>query len=245
MKTQVQILTALALIIQVMVSGQTQGNQVANTKNKAYVTFGEYNPKTQTSKPIQTKQAPPATVTDQNAIKNNLLVTGSISAYNKSLLVKGTAKDAKNLLAQADEMTQIEKQLRAEAAMKQGAEKAKLLQTASELNKQIEFVQIQASEINGKISIETFNFNRELFLLLIADPSVNDSYADRSEQLGWEAEQIIKLAKEMRQEAYAMPSNSGKLGTMLNAEEKENIALNKQNEAIQILNKKSDQVALK
>ncbi|MFO0358605.1 MAG: hypothetical protein ACK50A_16745 [Sphingobacteriaceae bacterium] len=137
----------------------------------------------------------------------------------------------------------IEKQLRIQAKIKQGEERTKLIKSANELGVQITLVQIQASEINGKISLETFNFNKEMYLELLNDPNVNDNFVQRSEALNAEAEQTMKLAKEMRQESYAMPSATAKLGTMLNAEEKENIALNLQKEAIENLNKLSTSVA--
>lgn len=249
MKTQLQILTALALIIQGMVNGQTQENQASSNKNiqvthkKTYTVLGAYNPKTQTNAPVTTSPPITAVSTDHQTVKNNLVVTGSISAYNKSLTIKGTAIDAKNLLAQTEEMLSIEKQLRAQAKNKQGEERTKLINSANELSKQIELVNIQASEITGKVNMETFNFNKEIYLALLNDPNVNDNYVEHSTALNSEAEQTIKLAKEMRQEAYAMPSNAAKLGTMLNAEEKENIALNKQKEAINVLTKVSDAVA--
>ncbi|MFO0358606.1 MAG: hypothetical protein ACK50A_16750 [Sphingobacteriaceae bacterium] len=85
MKTKLQILTALALIIQVVVNGQTQGNQAANTKKiqvtnkRTFVTIGAYDPKTQKAVVnTETQNAPP--ITDHTAVKNNLVITGSISA---------------------------------------------------------------------------------------------------------------------------------------------------------------------
>ena len=244
-KLKIIILLALALIIQEMVNGQTQGNQASNNKNidvsqkRTYTTFGTYNPKTQTSQPVQAKESNSTSVTDHQTHKSNLVSSGSISSYNKSLLSKATAKDAKELLYQADEMIQLEKDLRGLALSKKGDEKTKLLQSANELSKQIELIQIQASEINGKISLETYNFNKKVYIYLLSEHLVNQELESRSEELSSDADQIIKLAKEMRQEAYAMPTNAAKLGTMLNAEEKESIALTKQNEAIGVLNKTS------
>lgn len=242
MKTHLQILTALALIIQGMVNGQTQGNQakkISVTDKKAYVVFGADNTKTQaTTKPSSTPASNNPLIT-----KKTLAVSGSISAYNKSLTIKGTANDAKNLLAQAEEMLSIEKQLRKQAKQLKGEERTKLMNSANELAKQIELVNIQASEITGKINKETYDFNSEIYQALLTDPNVNDNFVEHSEKLNAEAEKTIKIAKEMRQEAYAMHSNSAKLGTMLNAEEKESIALNKQKEAIEVLTKVSDAVA--
>jgi hypothetical protein len=167
----------------------------------------------------------------------NLSVGSSMSAYNKSLLTTSTMNDAKNLLSQAEELQASEKKLRAQANTKQGQEKAKLIASANKLARQVEALQIQASEIAGKFNLETFQFVEEVFAALLKDPNVNDSYTIRSEELNSEAEQTLKFAKEMRQEAYAMPNNAGRLGTLLNAQEMEEVALHKQKEAINTLNK--------
>ncbi len=197
-------LIALALTIQVMVKGQTQGNQ-APKKSKF----------------------------------ENLNVGGSMSAYNKSLQSTSTLQDAKSYQAKAEELQLSEKKLRAKANTKKGQEKAQLIASANKIAKEVELLQIQASEIYGKFNLETFQFVEEVYTALLKDPNVNDNYINRSEQLRSQAEQTLKLAKEMRQEAYAMPNNAGKLGTMQNAEEMESIALSKQKEAINILNKVS------
>lgn len=197
-------LIALALTIQVMVKGQTQGNQ-APKKSKF----------------------------------ENLNVGGSMSAYNKSLQSTSTLQDAKSYQAKAEELQLSEKKLRAKANTKKGQEKAQLIASANKIAKEVELLQIQASEIYGKFNLETFQFVEEVYTALLKDPNVNDNFINRSEQLRSQAEQTLKLAKEMRQEAYAMPNNAGKLGTMQNAEEMESIALSKQKEAINILNKVS------
>ena len=197
-------LIALALTIQVMVKGQTQGNQ-APKKSKF----------------------------------ENLNVGGSMSAYNKSLQSTSTLQDAKSYQAKAEELQLSEKKLRAKANTKKGQEKAQLIASANKIAKEVELLQIQASEIYGKFNLETFQFVEEVYTALLKDPNVNDNYINRSDQLRSQAEQTLKLAKEMRQEAYAMPNNAGKLGTMQNAEEMESIALSKQKEAINILNKVS------
>lgn len=169
----------------------------------------------------------------------NLSAGSSLSAYNKSLLTTSTMEDAKALLSQADALQVAEKKLRAQANTKQGLDKAKLIAEANKKARQIEALQIQASEIAGKYNLEAFQFVEEVYAALVKDPNVNDNYMIRSEELISEAEQTLKFAKEMRQEAYAMPNNAGKLGTLLNAQEMEEVALKKQKEAINTLNKVS------
>jgi len=181
--------------------------------------------------------------TPENQVKKgkfeNLKVGGSMSAYNKSLLNSATLEDAKNYQLKAEELQAAEKKLRAQANTKKGPEKAKLIADANKTAKQVELLLIQVSEINGKYNLESFEFIEEVYLTLLKDPNVNDNYVYRAKELNEEAQQTLKLAKEMRQESYAMPNNSGKLGTMLNAEEMESIALAKEKEALTILNKTS------
>ena len=200
MKTTLTLI-AMALTIQVMVNGQTPGNQAPNKKFE------------------------------------NLNVGSSLSAYNKSLLTTATLQDAKGLQAQAEALQLEEKKLRAQANTKQGQDKAKLIASSNKVAKQIEALQIQASEIYGKFNLETFQFVEEVYAALLKDPNVNDNLIQNSSNLNSQAEQTLKFAKEMRQEAYAMPNNAGKLGTMQNAEEMENLAIAKQKEAINLLNK--------
>lgn len=168
---------------------------------------------------------------------DNLTVGGSLSAYNKSLLSPATLQDAKNYLLKAEELQAAEKKLRAQANTKKGQEKAQVIAEANKIAKQVELLLIQVSEINGKYNLETFQFVEEVYAALLKDPNVNDNYIERSQEIINEAAQTLKLAKEMRQEAYAMPNNAGKLGTMLNAEEMEMVAIAKQKEAVNVLNK--------
>lgn len=227
------LLTALAITVQAMVYGQTPANQ-ANTL-KVRPVIGTFNPKTQSAtvsyKEFSFKSG------EESTEQTVQIKTSPLSGYNKSLQIKGSVKDVKELLEQAEEMKGIEQQIRKKASQLCGTEKNKLIEVANGLARQIEHVQIQASEINGRINLETFEFNKEVYELVLQSYNGTHYAFAVSEELSLEAEQNFKLAKEMRQEAYAMPSNSGKLGTLMNAEEKEAVALNKQAQAIEALKK--------
>lgn len=238
MKTTSYLLTALAIIVQVTVSGQTQGNQSKSTNNKntkkIYTPLNEFNPKTQTATKAQFKEF---SFSSSNGETEQVATPAPLAGYNKSLQIKGSTKDVKELLEQTEEMLAIEKQLRDKAKNTTGTEKQKLIEAANVLAKQIEYVQIQASEITGRVNLETFEFNKEIYMLVLSGHNGNENASIVSKQLSQEAEQSIKLAKELRQEAYAMPNNAAKLGTLINAEEKESIAINKQTQAIEVLKK--------
>jgi len=234
MKTQTYLLTALAIIIQAMVSGQTQESPSNSTK-KVRAVIGTFNPKTQTAttsfKEFSFRSGNDAEINEPN------IQAAPLAGYNKSLQIKGTTKDVKELQEQVEEMQSIEKQLRLKAQSITGAEKQKMLEAANGLAKQIEFVMIQTSEISGRIHLETFEFNKEIYELVLNGYNGNNHGLVVSEELTLEADASIKLAKEMRQEAYAMPNNAAKLGTLMNAEEKETVALTKQAQAIEVLKK--------
>ncbi len=238
MKTLSYLLTALAITVQVTVSGQTQGNQSKSSNNKdvkkIYTPLNEFNPKTQTATKAQFKEF---SFSSSNGEIEQIATPAPITGYNKSLQIKGNTKDVKELLEQTEEMLVIEKQLREKSKNTSGSEKQKLIEAANGLAKQIEYVQIQASEINGRINLETFEFNKEIYMLVLNGHNGNENVSVVSKQLTQEAEQSIKLAKELRQEAYAMPNNAAKLGTLINAEEKEGIAISKQTQAIEVLKK--------
>lgn len=144
---------------------------------------------------------------------------------------------AAELIKQAEELASIEQVLRTSAKTKVGEEKNKLIKSANELRAQAELKQIQASEIAGKLNLEKFNNNKVIFVVLIKKVSANESVVEEAKIINTEAEYSMKLAKEMREEAYAMHNNAAKLGTMSNAEEKETEALNKQDEAINKIKK--------
>lgn len=235
MKTTLHILTALAIAVQGMAFGQTQENPAENAKKiqvthkKTYAVLG--------SSSASDKTLPKELQFSSDNSEVGLTKEASLSAYNKSLLIPGNQKDVITLLAKAEEMQALELQLRNRAKLFTGQEKNKLTASANALAKQTELVLIQASEIKGKLNLETYQFHTEIYTDLVNDQNVNDNFLQYAESLIKEAGQSIKLAREMRQEAYAMPNNASKLGTMMNAEDKENYALLKQNQAIQTLNK--------
>lgn len=247
MKSKNLLSTLLALAIQVVVSGQTQGNQSSHRslpdigsmpelkisvsqqeksqpKEKVY-------PKVISEETAVAKKSPPAiAVTSEPAVIDN-----NTYNYHNNSNCYATLTYAKELLKQADDLGMIEKTLRLQASAKTGAEKQQLVKAANELYKQAELKQIQASEITGKINIEKFKANEITFNDMALSTHATETILDNAKEINSEAKRSMKLAKEMREEAYAMSSNTAKLGSMNNAEDKENIALSKQSEAIGIL----------
>ncbi|MCE3260360.1 MAG: hypothetical protein K0S12_2001, partial [Bacteroidetes bacterium] len=141
---------------------------------------------------------------------------------------------AGELIKQADELYLIETAIRSEAKTKHGEAKQKLLAAAKELRNQGQLKQIQASEISGKINLQNFK-NGEVVYNGLLFKATNKELLQDAQSLHSDANYSIRLAKELREEAYSLADNSAKLGTMTNAEEKEAIALKTQTAAIHLL----------
>ena len=262
MKTSTYLSTLLALIVQVMVIGQTASYRKLNVlggdkqtkpikKERVYPTLisaEEFNAKTTIIK--TTKQAQNITqtsevkslnsvkeITPASEAKNTVpVIDNNTFNYYNNANCYATLVYAGELLKQADGLLLIEKSLRREAKSKLGAEKTTLINSANELVKQAEQKQIQASEIAGKINVEKFKQNNiTLYTLMDNSDNIDERISIVAEDLNSEAKHAIKMAKEMREEAYAQQNNSAKLGTMNNAEEKETVALNKQDAAISLI----------
>ncbi len=143
------------------------------------------------------------------------------------------------LVKQSDDLSLSLQKLRSgirtfEALRSSGLEKNKLIEAANLVYKQYETKQIEISELTAKISYERYELNKMTIKALkngIKDLDV----LDHAESLMYDSERALKMAIEMREEAYAEPSNSAKLGVMGNAEEKEYTALHKQSETINLL----------
>lgn len=133
--------------------------------------------------------------------------------------------------------------LQAEASKFTGPAKENLLQQASIPAKQAEANYIKASEIAGKTSKEIFKINEQNLAAILAIDIGDEYSSNQARELIIEATFNIRLAQEMREEAYAMPTSASKLGSMINAEEKETLAINQQKKAIEILKGSNPELA--
>jgi hypothetical protein len=167
--------------------------------------------------------------------KENTKVDNNTFNYYNNASCYSTKIYAVQLLKEADELGTIESSLRAQARTKKSAEKTTLMKEADIILAQMQLKQIQASEINGKLSLEKFKANDAAIEKMIGKSKLNENIIDHAKDINGEAKHQMKLAKEMREESYAMNNNAAKLGVMNNAEEKENTALKKQDEVIGIL----------
>lgn len=181
MKTLTYLTTLLALTIQVMVNGQTPGNQT----HKIRVDI--MGPK----EPIK-----------MNYINSN--ITLSVTEYNQ-------------LLEQAKTLKINAKQLRDEAIT---VEQQSLVK------------QIEASQLSAQISYHKFEQNRGIILNIFPQIPQNTIIYTHANHSYTESERFMKIAKEMREEGNAQLTIQAKYGDFSNAEEKEELALQKQQEVL-------------
>lgn len=263
MKTTIYLTTSLAFIIQAMVNGQTPGSPAETTNNEikqnnVLLVKQRDNEKAaikQTSKITYSHKKSYAVLIPNAVVPTSKTVTASnennftpVTPVNTTLDNNNTSFTSANLLEllqEAENLNTASKKLVAEAKNKQGLEKSEIIKEANELYKESETKKIIALEIAGRLNNQKFNENKSEYDQLTKNSETDPDAAGYAKEIYQEAEQIMRMAREMREESYAMPNNSAKLGTMSNAEEKETSALNKQKRAIIIIKKSASGTNLK
>lgn len=218
--------------------------QSLNQSDNTYFNFNNYSSSAVQNTKIQADQEINEAYAKQNKLKEIIKqAEENIKASSVNITKNSESPDA--LYKQADELQAQAQNLRTEAQLKQGNEKNNLLEQASALDKQSEIKQIQASESLAKQTNNKSEINKENINTLINAGKSDEKSVNRAKQLLDEADQAIKQSKAIREEANAMSNNAAKIGSYGNAEEKEAIALNKQNEAIELLQKNDKTTPLK
>lgn len=207
MKTNFYLPTLLAVIIQVMVSGQTQDNQI-----------------TQIRKTL---------ISNESAVIN---VTYSIRSNSINLL---------DLVKETEELNTTSQTFKDAAKTKKGDEKKELLNEALFFEKQFVIKQIEISELLAKQTYQKLYQNRNYIGLLMKTIKDDEYTSNLANNLNSEAEKFIRMAKEMREEANAQPNNASKLGNLTNAEDEEVLALNKQQQVFDIIERVNPKVTIR
>ncbi|MBA2613987.1 MAG: hypothetical protein H0U95_18635 [Bacteroidetes bacterium] len=207
MKTNLYLPTLLAVIIQVMVNGQTPGNQITQ-------------------------------------IRKTLISTES-SIVNVTYTMKSTTLELPALLKQAKELNTTMQEFKHAAKIKTGDEKKELIIEALFFEKQFVLKQIEISELLAKDTYQKLYQNRNYIGVLLKSIKDDDYTSNLATNLNSEAEKYIRMAKEMREEAYSQPNNVAKLGNMTNAEDEEIVALNKQQQVFDIIERVNPKVSVR
>lgn len=214
MKTRLYISTLLALTIQVMVNGQTPGNQASKTDN-----FGM-------GLNYSNEAAPKKQLMDgKEIIQDNVVVRTALT----------TKTSASNLKQQAEDLILKSKYLREAAVNNTGLTKTELLEESNTLYKQAEMMMITALELSGAKNKEAYTLNKASINQLLSKANLSAVASKQAQSLITDAEMNMRYAYEMREEASAMPTLAAKLGSLSNADEKETLALGEQNQALSVL----------
>lgn len=224
-----------------------QLKEIKNSLTQADNVVFNYNSYSNTTAQNQKVQAD-GQINDVYALQNKLKETIAKSEENINNASVNLTKNSNNpdaILNEADALSAKATTLRSEAKTKEGAEKDKLIAEAVDLEKQSQIKQIEASEVGSKINIDKYDVNKENIETLLGTNKTDAATISQSKALIDEADQAIKQAKAIREEANAQTNNGAKIGNLGNAEEKEAIALAKQNEALNLLKKQNPDVALK
>ncbi len=196
----------------------------------------------------ETKVKADSQINDAYALQNKLKETiakAEENIKNSSTSMTKNSDDPEAILKQADELSLKASTLKNDANSKSGAEKDNMIKEAEGYEKQAEEKQIQASELSAKITQDKYDVNKENVQSFLDAKKSDEGTMSQAKALMDEADQAIKQARAIREEANAIKNNAAKIGNLGNAEEKELIALNKQNEALNLLKKDNPDVAMK
>jgi len=171
----------------------------------------------------------PVTVQNTEVIESNKITLIKTSFTTADLLA--------NAAEQAHEMKLTAQQLRMNALTSSPNQKAVLLNEALSLENDVISKQVEISMLKSKMDYEKFAQNQKVIALLIDQVKENTTLVSNVIQLNDEAERLMRIGKEMREEANAQLTSAAKFGAMSNAEETETLALGKQYESIQTIEK--------
>lgn len=234
MKTKISTILILACMQQITVNGQTQSlaQNTINTKHQALTQNSKSENRPTSSKKILANLDP---VPHPHSSDYEVLAIIPKEPAQKENKLKPSVIAA--LLELADNINDEALHLREQAKLKNTEEKKKLVSKARTLEEVALQKQVEASELSGQLSLEQFNYNKIQIKILITNYLGQKSTLIYSYTLILESEKDMKLAKELREEAYAQANLASQLGNMSNAEEKELLALSKQHTVIENLTK--------
>lgn len=139
---------------------------------------------------------------------------------------------------QADKLSEEALTLRKEAGTKTGTEQQELIKQAQQKEQEALAKKIELSDINQVNNTNAFSLNNEnIEALQKLSSGKSGNEISQANLLVDEAKLNFNQAKKLREEANGYPNGAAKLGGLTNAEEKENEAIQKQNQAIALLTK--------
>ena len=180
--------------------------------------------------------------TNTNPSFNNISTVDSLPQSVSSHQVSKTS--ITEALFQLQEMQNTIQQIQSAAIMASEKQKLILLNEAALLENDVLFKKLEISNLNSKTDYQTFMNNRNKIKELLGNIKENTAMANRAIDLNNEAEYLMKIGKEQREEANAQLTLAAKVGAMSNAQETETLALNKQQDVIQVIDNQSSRTIL-
>lgn len=176
--------------------------------------------------------------TDGLTVSESTSVTQTSTLISPPIYTSNNNSNPENLITEAEKLSKTASEKRKIAATKSGSEKDNLIKEAIENEKLATDKKIEAAsiyEIQNKTKFET----TEAKVLDLEKINTTNTSAEvaKAKTLIAEANTSFKQAQKMRIEANSYPSTAAKLGGFSNAEEKEFEALNKQQQAVDLLTK--------
>lgn len=138
-------------------------------------------------------------------------------------------------LKQANDMRETVELLKNASTNASSNEKREMIKEALVLENDYKTKQITASNLYATFVYDNFSKNRLVINSLIENLISKPELISEAILLNMEAEAFLKLGKEIREEANAQLTKAAILGEISNAEEKETMAINKQQEIFKTL----------
>ena len=143
-----------------------------------------------------------------------------------------------SLINEAEKLNNDASTLRKNANSKTGSEKDADLNAAKSLETQAVTKKVEAANKQQQLNTATYRANKQsLEELAVMAKGKNISELNSVDEQLKEADALLKQANSLRTETANYPSDAAKLGGYSNAEEKENLALQKQKAALDIYKK--------
>ncbi|MBA3682492.1 MAG: PD40 domain-containing protein [Bacteroidetes bacterium] len=220
-------------------------NLQLNTNDNANFEYNSY----QNTDAQKTKVEADSKINDAGAQQKKLkdLIATAKDEIQKSETLNSTSNNVTptQLIVEAEELFSKAQKLRSDAQTKTGDEKEKLLNEAKTFDEKGNEKNLQAAQIAKNDNSTLYNTNMDNINTLIAGGKSSEADINEAKKMNEEAALAFKQATSIREEANSLPNIGAKLGSMSNAEEKEAWALNKQQQALDLLKKSNPTVNLK
>ncbi len=224
-------------------------NEQLNTNDNSNFEYNGYQNSQAQSLKVEADAKINEAAAQQKKLKD-LITTSKEQIQNASAASTNTGqtngvKTPNEINKEADDIMAKALEYRNEAKTKEGGEKEALITKAKEEENKANEKHLQAAEVLKDDNRSLFDTNNENIETLKKEGKASELDLSEVNKLQDAANTAFKQAVNMRQEANSLPNIGAKLGNLGNAEEKETEALDKQKQALYILQKTNPNAVLK